>query len=168
MANTMKRTLPVNTKVSKTVNQTKNNRISSRIFSIPQCDSEEESDEELQEESTPEIPKHKEESKAAADEEIQIQPSNIAFEKMMIQAMQEESKNVQFDRQDLAKCPDCKRLFNRDRLEKHMKVCKKVFGTQRKVYNKPRVPEEAINLKLAGSKSKQAKMVFKWRTQRPK
>jgi hypothetical protein len=36
---------------------------------------------------------------------------------------------------DMSECPDCGRSFATDRLEKHMKICKKVFGTKRKAFD---------------------------------
>lgn len=35
----------------------------------------------------------------------------------------------------LVDCPECGRSFNKDRLERHMKVCKKVFSQKRKQFN---------------------------------
>jgi len=39
------------------------------------------------------------------------------------------------DLEDLAACPDCGRKFNQDSIDRHMKICKKVFSQKRKQFN---------------------------------
>ena len=37
--------------------------------------------------------------------------------------------------QDLRECKDCGRAFNEKAIDKHEKICKRVFGQKRKVFN---------------------------------
>jgi hypothetical protein len=57
---------------------------------------------------------------------------------------------------DLVECPDCERKFAEDRIEKHMKMCKKVFGSKRKAFSvsEARMTEE---MKEIASKTEKEK-----------
>jgi DNA-directed RNA polymerase subunit RPC12/RpoP len=44
----------------------------------------------------------------------------------------------------LSKCPDCSRSFNAESIEKHRKICKKVFKTRRKVFDVSQIRLAAI------------------------
>lgn len=39
------------------------------------------------------------------------------------------------DNQNRIECPTCERKFNEEALQKHMKICKKVFVQKRKVFD---------------------------------
>lgn len=48
---------------------------------------------------------------------------------------QQPSRQPMVVQQDLHECKDCGRKFNEKTIVRHQKICKKVFGQKRKVFN---------------------------------
>eukprot|EP01004_Peranema_trichophorum_P002228 NODE_1323_length_2011_cov_40.238877_g1110_i1.p1 GENE.NODE_1323_length_2011_cov_40.238877_g1110_i1~~NODE_1323_length_2011_cov_40.238877_g1110_i1.p1 ORF type:complete len:580 (+),score=175.94 NODE_1323_length_2011_cov_40.238877_g1110_i1:70-1809(+) len=97
------------------------------------------------------------------DEEDEVNQSIIEYEE---QIQQQKERNLQLDMDELESdnanmvpCPQCGRNFREDRLDKHVKICYKVFCSKPKVFNskKQRLDPEAAKLLKQNERTEKTK-----------